>query len=327
MGHASRRAFVLGAAALSASRLLPARAQAQAAKVGFLFTPARATSQVPGLFAAAMRDIAWVEGRNLAIEWRFAEGRRDRLPELSADLLQQRVQVIVAPTNIETDAARRATTSVPIVTLFAIDPVASGFASSLGRPGGNVTGVLYAEPEFTAKSVQLLREAVPTIRRLGYLYQAGMAGIASFVAEMESVSRKLGLAFFRYAMERPEQLPAVLEEMRKDGIDALRVTYVGAVQAATAQLLEFAASARIATLFTVPTPVDRGGLMSYSPRLAENAARAAALTDKLLKGAAVAQLPFEYPTRYELVVSSKAARQIGITLPQSILASADRVIE
>lgn len=327
MTRTSRRLFVLGAAALCSSRLVPVLAQAQAAKVGFLFTPARATSQVPGLFAAAMRDIAWVEGRNLAMEWRFAEGRRERLAELAADLVRRRVQVIVAPTNIEADAARRATDSIPIVTLFAIDPVGSGFASGLARPGGNVTGVLYAEPEFTAKSVQMLHEAVPTIRRLGYLHQANIPGIQSYAAEMESVGRKLGLAVFQYPMQRPEDLAKLVEAMQKDGVDALRVTYVGAVQAATAQLLEFAASAKIATCFTVPTPVERGGLMSYSPRLSENAARGAALVDKLLKGASAAQLPFEYPARYELVVNVKTARQLGFALPQSFLASADRLIE
>jgi putative ABC transport system substrate-binding protein len=175
--------------------------------------------------------------------------------------------------------------------------------------------------------VQLLREAVPTIRRIGYLYQAGMVGIGSFLAGIESIGRKLGLAVFLYAMERPEQLPTMLEAMRNDGVDALRVSYVGAVQAVTAQVLEFAASARIATSFTVPTPVERGGLMSYSPRLSENAARAAALVDKLLKGAAAAQLPFEYPTRYELVVNVKTAKQLGFALPAAFLASADRLIE
>ena len=327
MTRTSRRLFVFGAAALCSSRLVPVLAQAQVAKVGFLFTPARKTSQVPGLFSSAMRDIAWVEGRNLAVEWRFAEGRRDRLPELASDLVQQRVQAIVAPTNIEADAARRVTTAIPIVTLFAIDPVGSGFARSLARPGGNITGVLYAEPEFTAKSVQLLREAVPTIRRLGYLYPAGMVGIESFIREMESIGRKLGLAVFRYAMERPEQLPELLDAMRNDGVDALRLSYVGAVQTATAQLLEFAAAHRIATSFTVPTPVERGGLMSYSPRLSENAARGAALVDKLLKGASADQLAFEYPTRYELVVNVKTARQLGFALPQSFLASVDRLIE
>lgn len=274
-----------------------------------------------------MGDVGWVEGRNLVMERRFADGRRDRLPELAAQLVQQRVQVIVAPTNIEAEAARRATDAIPIVMLVAIDPVGSGFAKSLARPGGNVTGVLYADPEFTAKSVQLLKETVPTMRRFGYLYPAGYVGIRPFLEEMEATARALGLAFYRYPIGRPEEIAAVLDAIKKDGVDALRVAYVGPVQAGTAQILQFAASSRIATSFTVPTAVERGGLMSYSPKLSDNTARAAVLVDKLLKGALPAELPFEYPTRYELVVNLKTARQLGITVPQSILLRADRLIE
>ncbi len=328
MSQIPRRLFLLGAAAICAARALPAQAQApQVAKVGFLFTPSRATSQVPALFSSAMRDIGWVEGRNLLMEWRFADGRRDRLPELAAQLVQQRVQVIIAPTNIEAEAARRATDSIPIVMLVAIDPVGSGFAKSLARPGGNVTGVLYADREFTAKSVQLLKETVPTMRRFGYLYPAGMVGIQPFLEEMEATARALQLAFYRYPIERPEDIAAVLDAIKKDGVDALRVSYVGPVQAGTAQILQFAASSRIATSFTVPTAVERGGLMSYSPKLSDNAARAAALVDKLLKRALPADLPFEYPTRYELTVNLKTAKQLGISVPQSILLRADRLIE
>lgn len=328
MSQIPRRLFLLGAAALCAARWLPARAQTQRlATIGFLFAPSRATSQVPALFSSAMRDIGWVEGRNLMMEWRFADGQRDRLPELAAQLVQQRVQVIVAPTNLEAEAARRATDSIPIVTLFAINPVESGFAKSLARPGGNVTGVLYADPEFTAKSMQLLKEIVPTTRRFGYLYPAGLAGVQHFIEAMETTARALGLAFYQYPIARSEEMAAVLDAIRKDGVDALRVGYVGPVQAGTAQLLEFAASNRIATSFTVPTPVERGGLMSYSPKLSDSTGRGAAFVDRLLKRALPAELPFEYPTRYELVVNLKTAKQLGITVPQSILLRADRLIE
>ena len=328
MRQIPRRLFLLGATALCAARSLQALAQPpQLAKVGFLFTPSRATSQVPDLFSSAMRDIGWVEGRNLVMEWRFADGQQDRLPELAMQLVQQRVQVIVAPTNLEAESARRATDSIPIVTLFAIDPVGSGFAKSLARPGGNITGILYADPEFTAKSMQILKEAVPTIRRFGYLYPSGMVGIQNFIEAMEAAASALRLAFYRYPIERPEQIAAVLDAMKKDGVDALRVSYVGPVQAVTAQLLQFSASNRIATSFTVPTAVERGGFMSYSPKLSDNAARAAASVDKLLKHALPAELPFEYPTLYELVVNLKTAKQLGISVPQSILLRADRLIE
>jgi ABC-type uncharacterized transport system substrate-binding protein len=328
MSRVSRRLFLLGVGALCSARRLRAEAQApQLARVGFLFTPSRTTSQVPDLFSSAMRDIGWVEGRNLTLEWRFAEGQRNRLPELATELAQLRVQVIVAPFNIEADAARRATDSIPIVMLVAIDPVGSGFANSLTRPGGNITGVMYADPEFSAKSVQILKEANPAILRLGYLYPTGIVGIQRYVEEIEAAARAHGVAFYRYPLTQPSEIGAVLNAMKMDRIDALRVSYTGAVQPATAQLLEFAASNRLATCFTVPTAVERGGLMSYSPKLSDNAARGAALVDKLLKRASPADLPFEYPTRYELVVNARTARQLGIALPPSLLQRADRVIE
>jgi putative ABC transport system substrate-binding protein len=274
-----------------------------------------------------MRDIGWVEGRSLTTEWRFADGERDRLPELAAQLVQQRVQVIVAPTNLEAEAARRATDSIPIVTLFAINPVESGFAKSLARPGGNVTGVLFADPEFAARSVQLLKETVPAMRRFGYLYPAGLTGVQQFIEAMEASARALGLGFYRYSIARPEEMATVLDAIKKDGVDALRVNHVGPVQAGTAQLLEFATSNRIATLFTVATQVEKGGLMSYSPKLADSVGRGANFVDRLLKRALPAELPFEYPTRYELVVNLKTAKQLGISVPQSILLRAERLIE
>lgn len=328
MSSISRRQFLVGAGVLCIPR--PSRVEAQAphfAKVGFLFTPSRATSQVPALFAAAMRDIGWVEGRNLTVEWRFADGQRTRLPELAKELVQQRVQVIVAPFNIEADAARRSTDSVPIVMLVGIDPVGSGFAKSLIRPGGNITGVVYADSQFSAKSVQLIKEANPATRRLGYLYPSGIVGIDRFVEEIEAAARANGLTFHRYPLPQPADIEAVLTAMKADRVDSLRVSYTGAVQAATARLLEFATSHRIATCFTVPTAVEAGGLMSYSPKLSDNASRGAALVDKLLKGAAAAELPFEYPRHYELVVNVRAAKELGLALPQSILQRADRVIE
>jgi ABC-type uncharacterized transport system substrate-binding protein len=328
MSQIPRRLFLLGAAALCAARWLPARAQApQLAKVGFLFGASRATSQVPALFSSAMRDMGWVERRNLMMEWRFADGQRDRLPELAAQLVQQRVQVIVAPTNFEVETARRATDSIPIVTLFAIDPVESGFAKGLARPGGNISGVLFSDPEFSAKSVQLLKDTVPTMRRFGYLYPADLTGVQNFIKAMEGAARALGLAFYRYPIARSEEMAAVLDAIKNDGVEALRVVYIGPVQAGTAQLVEFAASNRIATLFTVATAAERGGLMSYAPKLSDSVGRGAAFVDKLLKGALPAELPFEYPSRYELVVNLKTAKQMGITVPKSVLLRAERVIQ
>ena len=328
MSQIRRSMLMFGAGTLFGARWLHARAQApQIGKVGFLFTPSRATSQVPALFLSAMREVGWVEGRNLTMEWRFADGNPDRLAELATQLVQQRVQVIVAPTNLEAEAALRATQSIPIVVLFAIDPVEAKFAKSIARPGGNVTGVLFSDPEFAAKSMQLIKDVVPTIRRIGYVYPAGLGGGTPFIEAMEAAARALGLVLYRYSVASPAEMSTVLDAIKRDGVEALRVVYIGAVQAGTAQLLEFAASNRIATLFTVSSAVERGGLMSLAPKLTDSVGRGAAFVDRLLKRALPADLPFEYPTRYELVINLKTATRLAISLPHSILLRADRVIE
>lgn len=315
-------------AAFSAAARLDAQGDARERRsVGFLFTPARATSQVPRFFSEAMRDIGWAEDRNLVMEWRFADGRSDRLAELAADLVRAGVHAIVAPTNLEAVAARRATSSIPIVMLFAVDPVSAGLAKSVARPGANVTGVMYADPEFAGKSVQLLKETAPGIRRFGYLYPAAFSGLAQYMRELESSVRGLGLSFSQYAMTTPEEMPSILDALNRDAVDALRVSYAGPVQAGTSQLLEFAIAHRIATSFSVPTPVERGGLMSYAPKFSDNTARGAALVHRLLQGAKAADMPFEYPSRYELVLNLSTATRLGITVPQSVLLRAERVIK
>jgi len=323
----NRRIVLQFGAAMLAWPALPLAQAPKHATVGYLLSGSRASSPLSGLFSSAMREIGWIEGRNVTLEWRFAEGQASRLPELASELVQLGVQVIVAPTNIDAEAARRATRSIPIVMMTAIDPVGSGFAQSLSRPGGNVTGIIWADPAFNAKSVQILKEMLPRMQRLGLLYTAGYPGLQSQIDAMEAACRALGVSFHRFSVTRPEDVGDALTAARKEGVDALRMVYAGAVGVAFTQILEFTATNKIPTSFTVVPPVEQGGLMSYSPKRAENVARAAALVDKLLKGAKPEELPFEYPTRYELVVNLKTARALGLTIPQTVLLQADRVIE
>ena len=315
-----------GAVSLAWPGLLTAQ-QKNTATIGFLFTPSRQTSQMPELFSAAMRRLGWVEGENLTLEWRFAEGRAEDLRALAADLVRRGVQAIVAPFNIEASAAREATSTIPIVMIVAADPIGAGLAQSIAKPAGNVTGVLYADPQFSAKSLQILRELVPAMRRLGYLYPDGIAGMQAFISEIEGFGKAFGISSHRFPVSSTSQVSSALEEARRQQIDALRVSYTGPVQAALPQILAFAAANKVPTIYTVPTPVERGGLLSYAPRLADNAARAAAIVDKLLRGGKAAETPFEYPTQFELVINMKAARALGLSLPQSILLRTDRLIE
>ncbi len=323
----NRRIILQFGAAMLAWPALPLAQAPKHATVGYLVSGSRASQPFSGLFSSAMREKGWVEGRNLTLEWRFADGQVSRLPELVSELVQLGVQVIYAGGNIEADAARRATRSIPIVMLNAIDPVGSGFAQSLARPGGNVTGIIWADPAFNAKSVQLLKEMLPRMRRLGLLHTAGYPGIQSQIDAIEAACRALGVSFNRFPVSRPEDVGAALAAARKEGVDALRVLYAGAVGVAINQILEFTATNKIPTSFTISSPVEQGGFMSYSPRLAESVSRAAALVDKLLKGAKPEEMPFEYPSRYELVVNLKTARALGLTIPQPILLRANRVIQ
>jgi len=323
----NRRIAIQFGAAMLAWPALPLAQAPKHATVGYLSAGSRGTVQPSSLFPSAMREIGWVEGRNLTLEWRFADGQASRLPELASELVQRGVQVIFAPSQFEAEAARRATRSIPIVMLFAIDPVGSGFAQSLARPGGNVTGIIWGDPAFNAKSVQILKEVLPRMRRLGFLHTADYLGLQPHIDALEAACRALGVSFHRFPVARPEDVGAALAAAGKAGVDALRVAQAGAVGAATAQILEFTATNKIPTSFTTPAPVEQGGFMSYSPSLAESVARAAALVDKLLKGAKPGEQPFEYPTRYELVVNLKTARALGLTIPRSILGRADRVIE
>ena len=235
-------------------------------------------------------------------------------------------QVIVAQEYADIDAARRATRSIPIVTVFALDPVKAGFAQSLARPGGNVTGVMYGDPAFTAKSVQLLKEALPDMKRLGHLYPTG-SGVDHYVDAIEAAARALGVSFYRFPISRPGDVSAALSSAKKERIDALRVTLAGPGSQELDQILAFAASNKIPSYFSAAIAVERGGFMSYSPKFSDNAARAASFVDRILKGANPAELPFEYSTRYELAINLKTAKQLGITVPQSVLLRADRVIE
>lgn len=322
-----RRQFLIGAGALFAAQLVTAHAQApQHARVGILIAGSRNNVWFQ-LLPTALHERGWREGRNLTLEWRIADGRPERLPELASELVRLGVQVIVAPFNIEAEAAQRATRSIPIVMVTAIDPVGAGLAQSLAHPGGNLTGVQWADPTLSAKNMQILKELLPGMQRVGMLYPTGVVGIEPYLEAAEVAARALGVTFHRFPVTRLEDVGGALAAAKKERVDALRVTIAGVVSAAEAQVREFASSNRLPTTYTIPPPVERGGLLSYSSRISENAARAAALVDKILKGAKPADLPFEYPTRTEFVLNLKTAKQLGITVPQSVLLRADRVIE
>jgi len=323
-----RREFLVVGGALLAA--IGARGFAQApqrAVVGFLSAGSMTTSAWAPLFRQSFRGLGWIEGQNLTMEWRFYDGTGENLRELASDLVRLKVHAIVASNTIAAEAAKRATGSIPIVVLNVLDPVGAGFAQSLARPGGNMTGVLYADPAFWAKTLQLMKDTNPSVNKVGWLYPTTFPGIQPYLRAVEAAGREMGLTIYLLPVARTEDLDGALAAARNEGIDAFRVTTAGVLVAAESRIREFAAANKLLDVYSLPSYVERGGFMSYSPRTSDNAARGAALVDRILKGAKPAELPFEYPTRTELVLNLKAAKQRGISVPQSVLLRADRVIE
>ena len=323
-----RRELLIGSGALLAGIGTGALAQApKHARVGFLSAAPPDLDQWSPLLLRSFAELGWVERRNLTFHSRFAHGRYERLSELASELVALKVQTILAVLNVAADAARGATRSIPIVILYALDPVGVGYAQSVARPGGNVTGVLYSDPGFTARFIQLKKETVPGMRRLALMYPVPYPGIEPYVEAADAAARVLGIATHRFPVKQLEDVGAALAAAKREGVDALRITNAGVLLLAEDQIKEFAAASNLPDFHAAPSAVEKGGFMSYSPRLSDAAARGAALVDRILKGAKPSELPFEYPTRMELVVNLKVAKQRGIVVPQSVLLRADRVIE
>jgi len=322
-----RRRFLFVAAALTASASKALAQAPQHARVGYLDPGSKRASDGSQAIFSALSKLGWVEGRNLTVELRYAEGRHERLAELASDLVRLEVHVIVVWTQVVAEVAQRATRTIPIVALNATDIVGSGFAKSLARPGGNMTGVLWADPAFSAKSLQLLKETLPNMRRLGMLYPTQDHGIEPYMKAIEAAAREMAVSVYRFPVASQEEVDAALSAAKNERLEALRVSYAGVLIKAETRVREFSAANGIADFYTFPGPVTRGGFMAYSPKISDSATRGAALVGKILKGAKPGDLPFEYPTRTDLVINLKTAKERGIAVPQSILLRADRVIE
>jgi putative ABC transport system substrate-binding protein len=299
---------------------------AESVRVGVLETGIGANPVWLPQLVPALRELGWVEGRNLTLESRFAEGRRAELPKLTSELIQLGVQVIVGD-HYAIKGAQAVTRTMPLVVTNALTPVQAGFAKSLARPGGNITGVQWGDPTFSAKSMQILKETLPGIQRVGALYASQAPEEAPYRDAAKAAAKALGISFHAFLVGNQEDLEAALATAKDLKIDAFRIGGSGYLALAEARIISFSVANKIPTSYTGSGAVKRGAFMSYSPHLAEMVSRVAALVDKILKGAKPADLPFEYSTRYELVINLKAAKQLGITVPQAVLQRADRVIE
>ena len=288
---------------------------------------ASATSGVEA-FRQGLRELGYVEGRNILIEYRWADGQFDRLPALAAELVRLKVDVIVAPNTVAALAARKATSTIPIVHVVAGDPVGSGLVTSLARPGGNVTGLsLFPTLEISGKQLELLKEAFPTVSHVAVLANATNPVTAGLLTETELAARSLGLRLRIVQVRESKEFDDAFAMMKKERVPALSVIPDPLVNDNRGRIVAFAATNRLPAIYPYRTFVDAGGLMSYGVDLSDLSRRAATFVDRILKGAKPAELPIEQPTKFELVVNLKTAKALGLTIPPSLLLRADHVIQ
>jgi putative ABC transport system substrate-binding protein len=325
----SRRAFL--ASVTAGSLAAPGTALAQQAgrvyRVGFLWdSPAVWPHALEG-FRRGLRDLGWVEGRNIAIEYRWAEGRFDRLDDLAQELVRLKVDVIVAPTSIYAGAAKRATSTTPIVFASHADPIGSGHVASLARPGGNLTGVTIIMSETTAKSLELLKEAIPGLSRVAVIWDPATPSHGPSLNAVEVTGRALGIRLQALAVRSASEFDGAFSAIVREHAGGLLVLSTPLFMGGAGRLAELALKHRVPTMFGPREHAEAGGLLSYGPDRADLYLRAAAYVDKILKGARPADLPVEQATRLELVVNMKTARTLGLTIPSSVLLRAAQLIE
>ena len=326
-----RREFIslLGGAA-TASVMWPLAARAQQPgklpTIGVLGTATAASWQSwIAAFTQRLRELGWTEGRNVAIEARWAEGRRERFDEIAAEFVRLKVDVIVTMGDA-VPAAKQATSAIPIVFALAGEPVATGLVASLARPGGNITGLSNQQADLSGKRVELLREVIPNLRRLGILANAGFPRAAIEKAETEGAARTLKLDVVTSDIRRNEDIAFAIEAL-KGRADALYVVTDPLVSTNRVRLHTLVMAARLPTMYSVREYVEAGGLMSYGPSWPDLFRRTGDYVDKILRGARPADIPVEQPTKFDLVINLTTARALGLKIPEAFLLRADQVIE
>ena len=326
-----RRAFLLTALAGALAGPLAAGAQ-QAGKVqriGYLLGTSPTVSSRPvETFRQGLRGLGWVEGENVVIEYRSSEGRYDRLPDLAADLVRLKVDVITAVGTAATAAAKNATRTIPIVMIGVGDPVGLGLIASLARPGGNVTGLSFSVGMETAgKGLELLKEALPKVRRVAVLTNPANPGQPLALKNVKAAARSLGMQLQLLEARGPDEFDGAFAAMAKERVGALLVVSEAMFNLHRVRLADLASRNKLPSMHGFREDAEAGALMSYGASLDAMVRHGALFVDKILKGAQPADLPVEQPTKFEFVINAKTAKTLGLTIPQSLLLRADQVIE
>jgi putative tryptophan/tyrosine transport system substrate-binding protein len=273
-----------------------------------------------------LRELGYVEGKNIVIEYRYAEGKGERLPDLVAELVRLKVDVIVTSGSANLPA-KKASATIPIVFASASDPVGTGLVSSLGRPGGNITGLSNMAPDLDGKRLELLKEAVPKVARVAFLWGGSGSRGNLPLTEMEAAAKALGLKLLSLEVRSLDDFEGAFARAKKERAQALITTTGGRINTQQRRVLDFAAKNRLPAIYHYSEFVEAGGLMSYGPDNTDLWRRAADFVDKILKGAKPADLPVQQATKFEFLVNMNAGKQIGVTIPQKVLARADKVIK
>ena len=295
-------------------------------RIGILSpTSAFAQSARVEAFRRRLREIGYVEGKNIVIEYRYAEGKRERFPDLAAELVRLKVDVIVTASGPAILAAKKASPTMPIVFTAAPDPVGDGLVSSLARPGGNITGLSLMASDLDSKRLEILKEAFPKVVRVGFLGGGGPRGKLA-LTEMEAAAKPFGLKLLPLEVRSLDDFDSAFARAKREGAQAL-ITSVGPlITTLQRQVVDFAAKIRLPAIYPGSEFVETGGLMSYGQNYTDSWLRAADFVDKILKGTKPADIPVEQPTKFEFIVNLKTAEQIGLTISTKVLVKADRVI-
>lgn len=329
MGRVVRRHFLIGAGVLLAAPLMAGAQQARKQyRIGYLTTANPSTTpHLRAAFIQGLREHGWVEGENIALEDRSADGEFERLPALAADLVRLKVDLIVVTTTQAALAAKNATRAIPVVTVVISDPVATGLVTSLARPDGNITGMTFITgPEMGGKLLELLKQAVPRASRIATLWNPTNPMHPLLSREAENATRKLDVQLKLAAVASVDALEATLAAMARERPDGLLILPDPLFFLSRRQLMDFAAKNNLPAMYGWREAVEEGGLMAYGPNMPDLFRRAATYVDKILKGAKPAELPIQRPTKFEFVINLMTAKQLGLAIPQPVLLSADELI-
>jgi len=327
-----RRIFLiaLGAGVLAVPRSLLAQQQSKVARIGFLYYGSRQTSLDTGrynAFVQGMRELGYFEGTNFMIEARFADAKPERLPALAAELVRLKVDVIVATGTPVYRALQHATTTIPVVITLTFDPVGDGFAASMARPGGNITGLSVSAADLGPKLLELLKAAAPKLSRVAVLLQPENPAHPQRVIRIMSAAQKVGIQVVLAEAGTVQEIEREFAMMTKERANAAIILADGFFLQESHAIAARALKYRMPSISQLRELVEAGGLMSYGPNSVDKLRRAATYVDKILKGAKPGELPFEQPTRYHLVINRKTAMALGLTIPQALLRQADEIIQ